>query len=116
MQTAIGGIGTLFGPLLGAAVWLFLQDFLQAALGLGAAWKLVLGVVFVLLVCFLRRGIIGGIEDLYELDRPQDARPKRPSANRSPTAAPAPAERPRRCRRASARAIAPAGRSCRRAG
>ena len=54
MQTAIGGTGTLFGPLVGAAVWLFLQDFLQSALGLGAAWKLVLGVVFVLLVCFLR--------------------------------------------------------------
>ncbi len=67
MQTAIGGIGTLFGPLLGAAVWLFLQDFLQSALGLGAAWKLVLGLVFVLLVTFLRRGIIGGIKDLYEL-------------------------------------------------
>jgi branched-chain amino acid transport system permease protein len=65
MQTAIGGRGTLFGPLVGAAVWLFLQDFLQAALGLGAAWKLVLGTVFVLLVCFLRRGIVGGIEDLY---------------------------------------------------
>jgi branched-chain amino acid transport system permease protein len=65
MQTAIGGRGTLFGPLVGAAVWLFLQDFLQAALGLGAAWKLVLGVVFVLLVCFLRRGIVGGLEDLY---------------------------------------------------
>ena len=67
MQTAIGGTGTLFGPLLGAAVWLFLQDFLQSALNLGAAWKLVLGVVFVLLVCFLRRGIIGGIKDLYAL-------------------------------------------------
>ena len=65
MQSAIGGIGTLFGPLLGAAVWLFLQDFLQSALGLGAAWKLVLGLVFVLLVCFLRRGIIGGLVDLY---------------------------------------------------
>lgn len=67
MQAAIGGIGTLFGPLLGAAVWLFLQDFLQSALGLGAAWKLVLGTVFVLLVTFLRRGIIGGIKDLYVL-------------------------------------------------
>ncbi len=65
MQTAIGGRGTLFGPLVGAAVWLFLQDFLQATLGLGAAWKLVLGLVFVLLVCFLRQGIIGGIRDLY---------------------------------------------------
>ncbi len=65
MQTAIGGRGTLFGPLVGATVWLFLQDFLQAAMGLGAAWKLVLGVVFVLLVCFLRGGIIGGLVDLY---------------------------------------------------
>jgi branched-chain amino acid transport system permease protein len=65
MQTAIGGAGTLFGPLVGAAVWLFLQDFLQAALGLGAAWKLVLGIVFVLLVCFLRHGLIGAFQDIY---------------------------------------------------
>jgi branched-chain amino acid transport system ATP-binding protein/branched-chain amino acid transport system permease protein len=67
MQTAIGGRGTLFGPLVGAAVWLFLEDFLQSAMGLGAAWKLVLGVVFVLLVCFLRGGIVGGLVDLYGL-------------------------------------------------
>ena len=69
MQTAIGGRGTLFGPLVGAGVWLFLQDFLQATLKLGAAWKLVLGLVFVLLVCFLRQGIIGGIGDLVALLR-----------------------------------------------
>src|SRR6478672_2242273 len=75
MQTAIGGTGTLFGPLLGAAVWLFLQDFLQGALGLGAAWKLVLGLVFVLLVCFLRHGIIGGIKDLYALLRSKAGAP-----------------------------------------
>src|SRR5947209_15281049 len=67
MQTAIGGAGTLFGPLVGATVWLFLSDFLQTTLHLGASWKLVLGIVFVLLVCFLRRGLIGGIEDLYAL-------------------------------------------------
>ena len=67
MQTAIGGTGTLFGPLVGAAVWLYLSDFLQTTLHLGAAWKLVLGVVFVLLICFLRRGIVGGIKDLYVL-------------------------------------------------
>jgi branched-chain amino acid transport system permease protein len=64
MQTAIGGPGTLFGPLLGAAVWLYLRDFLQAVVGLGSTWKLVLGLVFVLLVCFLRRGLIGGLQDL----------------------------------------------------
>jgi len=67
IQTAIGGAGTLFGPLLGATVWLYLSDFFQNTLNLGATWKLVLGVVFVLLVCFLRRGLIGGIADLYAL-------------------------------------------------
>ena len=66
MQTAIGGAGTLFGPLVGAVVWLYLQDFLQTTLNLGASWKLVLGLVFVLLVCFLRHGLIGGIKDLYD--------------------------------------------------
>jgi branched-chain amino acid transport system permease protein len=38
IQTAIGGSGTLFGPMVGAAVWLFLRDFLQSAFGLGATW------------------------------------------------------------------------------
>ena len=67
MQTAIGGAGTLFGPLVGAMVWLYLSDFFQNTLHLGATWRLVLGVVFVLLVCFLRRGLIGGIKNLYEI-------------------------------------------------
>jgi len=69
IQTAIGGAGTLFGPLLGATVWLYLSDFFQNTLHLGATWRLVLGLVFVLLVCFLRRGLIGGFLDLYALLR-----------------------------------------------
>jgi branched-chain amino acid transport system permease protein len=91
MQTAIGGPGTLFGPLLGAAVWLSLQDFLQAALGLGSAWKLVLGVVFVLLVCFLRHGLVGGLKDLWRLafhraaaEAPEEATPIRAAAAAMP--------------------------------
>jgi branched-chain amino acid transport system permease protein len=67
MQTAIGGAGTLFGPLVGATVWLFLSDFFQNTLHLGATWKLVLGIVFVLLVVFLRRGIVGAIVDVYAM-------------------------------------------------
>jgi len=67
MQTAIGGAGTLFGPLVGATVWLYLSDFFQTTLHLGATWKLVLGIVFVLLVVFLRHGIVGGLADLWKL-------------------------------------------------
>jgi branched-chain amino acid transport system permease protein len=76
MQTAIGGAGTLFGPLIGATVWLYLSDYFQTTLHLGATWKLVLGIVFVLLVCFLRRGVIGGLHDLFALI----ARRRRPPA------------------------------------
>ncbi|AVO41886.1 ABC transporter permease subunit [Simplicispira suum] len=65
MQTAIGGAGTLFGPLLGAAVWLYLSDFFQTVLNLGATWRLILGIVFVLLVVFLRHGLVGAISDIY---------------------------------------------------
>jgi branched-chain amino acid transport system permease protein len=78
MQTAIGGAGTLFGPLVGATVWLYLSDFFQTTLHLGATWKLVLGIVFVLLVCFLRRGIVGGINDLFALVAGQRANPPEP--------------------------------------
>lgn len=93
MQTAIGGPGTLFGPLLGAAVWLSLQDFLQGALGLGSTWKLVLGVVFVLLVCFLRHGLVGGFKDLHRLmfhragveaEAPEESTPIRAAADSMP--------------------------------
>jgi branched-chain amino acid transport system permease protein len=96
IQTAIGGAGTLFGPLLGATVWLYLSDFFQNTLHLGATWKLVLGVVFVLLICFLRRGLIGAISDVYEFavgssaakGEPQDAaRSAGPSAGEEQSAA-----------------------------
>ena len=90
MQTAIGGRGTLFGPLVGAGVWLFLQDFLQATLKLGAAWKLVLGLVFVLLVCFLRQGIIGGIKDLFALMNNKGEAAPSPAQEAAPVAATAP--------------------------
>jgi branched-chain amino acid transport system permease protein len=60
VQTIIGGTGTLVGPLVGAAVWLYLFTLLQNVAGLGALWKMILGVIFVLLVTVLRRGICGG--------------------------------------------------------
>ncbi len=75
MQTAIGGTGTLFGPLIGATVWLYLSDFFQTTLHLGATWKLVLGIVFVLLVFFLRRGIVGALVDLARLTGKKKAEP-----------------------------------------
>jgi branched-chain amino acid transport system permease protein len=61
-QTVIGGVGTLIGPAVGAAVWLWLRDNLQLIPGVGPLWKLILGLVFVVLVTALRRGICGEIQ------------------------------------------------------
>ncbi len=89
MQTAIGGAGTLFGPLVGATVWLYLSDFFQNTLHLGATWKLVLGIVFVLLVCFLRRGIVGALVDIYRLAGGQRKTTEPVETTVEPIAAPA---------------------------
>ncbi|MDE2333640.1 MAG: hypothetical protein KGK10_03800, partial [Rhodospirillales bacterium] len=61
VQTVIGGVGTLIGPLVGATLWLWLRDNLQQIPHLGALWKLVLGLVFVALVVVLKRGIVGEV-------------------------------------------------------
>ena len=88
IMTAIGGAGTLFGPLVGASVWLILADFFQNTLHLGATWKLVLGIVFVLLVVFLRRGIVGAIVDLYRLATDRNGRAEPEAAAEGAAAAP----------------------------
>jgi branched-chain amino acid transport system permease protein len=64
VQTIIGGVGTLIGPLVGATIWLYLRDNLQLFPAIGAHWKLVLGIVFVVLVIALRRGVVGEIRHL----------------------------------------------------
>ena len=61
VQTIVGGANTLIGPLVGAAVWLWLRDNLQLVPGLTTLWKLVLGIAFIALVVGLRRGICGEI-------------------------------------------------------
>ena len=61
VQTIVGGAGTLIGPLVGAAAWMWLRDNLQLVPGLAALWKLVLGIAFIVLVIGLRRGICGEI-------------------------------------------------------
>jgi branched-chain amino acid transport system permease protein len=59
IQTVMGGAGTLLGPLLGATIWLYLFEVLQFVDGIGSYWRLILGLIFVVLVTVFRRGICG---------------------------------------------------------
>src|SRR5215813_9209658 len=52
----LGGMGTLFGPVLGAVVLLLLEDLLSA---LTAHWQIILGPILILVVLFAKRGLFG---------------------------------------------------------
>ena len=56
----LGGMGTLFGPVLGAIVLLLLEDVLSA---LTVHWQIVLGPILILVVLFAKRGLFGLLTD-----------------------------------------------------
>lgn len=56
IMSVIGGVGTLFGPIIGAGFLMYFENVVQAAIG--EQWKLVLGVIFVLVVIFLPGGFV----------------------------------------------------------
>jgi branched-chain amino acid transport system permease protein len=56
IMSVIGGVGTLVGPMLGAGFMLYFENVMQESLG--AQWKLVLGIIFVLIVIFMPGGFV----------------------------------------------------------
>ena len=58
LMTLVGGMGTIFGPVVGAAVIVTMQNYLAE---LGSWVTVVQGVIFVICVLVFRRGIIGEI-------------------------------------------------------
>jgi branched-chain amino acid transport system permease protein len=59
LMTLLGGTGTFFGPVLGAAIVVTLQEYLSDMVG---GWVIaIIGVIFVACVLTFRRGIVGEI-------------------------------------------------------
>jgi branched-chain amino acid transport system permease protein len=62
LMTLLGGTGTFFGPVVGAAIVVTLQEYLSDIVG---GWvTAIIGVIFVACVLSFRRGIIGELEAL----------------------------------------------------
>jgi len=59
--TLVGGLGTLFGPVVGAAVIVTMQNYLAQ---LGSWVTVVQGLIFVVCVMLFRKGVIGEIASL----------------------------------------------------
>jgi branched-chain amino acid transport system permease protein len=62
----LGGIGTRLGPLAGAALVLYLRDFLSTWTD---AWGVVTGLIFIGVILVFRRGIVGTLEPLVVCGR-----------------------------------------------
>ncbi len=75
---ALGGIGSLFGPVVGAATWIALEELLTSSegwlpAGAGAFakdhWMFFLGLFVILVGVGLRKGLWGGLESVMGKDR-----------------------------------------------
>jgi branched-chain amino acid transport system permease protein len=76
LMTLLGGTGTFFGPVVGAAIVMTLQEYLSDVVG---GWvTAIIGVIFVACVLSFRRGIIGELEAFYL--RRAHSRPADPAA------------------------------------
>ena len=62
LMTLLGGTGTFFGPVVGAAIVVTLQEYLSEIVG---GWvTVIIGAVFIACVLSFRRGIIGELAAL----------------------------------------------------
>ncbi|MDP3252304.1 MAG: branched-chain amino acid ABC transporter permease [Hydrogenophaga sp.] len=64
LMTLLGGVGTLFGPVLGAGIVIALQNLLADKVG---SWvTVIIGVIFVVCVLAFRKGIVGELRAALE--------------------------------------------------
>ncbi len=64
LMTLLGGLGTILGPLVGAATIVALQT--QLADSVGSWVTVIMGAIFVLCVLSFRRGIVGELQALVK--------------------------------------------------
>lgn len=71
MMVILGGMGTLSGPVIGAFVFVLLEEFFKDDTVFGPIakhWQLMMGGLIVLVACFLPRGVVG-LADLFKRAR-----------------------------------------------
>jgi len=64
LMTLLGGLGTIFGPVVGAFTIIAMQNYLSS---FGQWVTIIQGGIFVVCVLLFRRGIIGEIANLFRI-------------------------------------------------
>jgi branched-chain amino acid transport system permease protein len=77
VMMVLGGMGTLYGPIVGAIAFVFLRNGLSIYVD---HWEFVAGSIFILAVIFMPRGLVSLPFDAFGNDTPEDApRDQRPA-------------------------------------
>jgi branched-chain amino acid transport system permease protein len=63
LMTLVGGLGTVFGPVVGAFIIIAMQQYLA---GFGQWVTVIQGVIFVACVLLFRRGLVGELAHLLK--------------------------------------------------
>ena len=63
LMVIIGGTGSFIGPILGAFVYTYLQDFLSDVTD---RWPFIMGLIFIFMILYLPRGLSGLIDSLIQ--------------------------------------------------
>ncbi|WP_152042599.1 branched-chain amino acid ABC transporter permease [Salinigranum salinum] len=63
IMAVLGGTGSLFGPMLGAGLYLYVENIVSGFGTVGEFWHLILGILFVLVIWLFPRGIWGLLRD-----------------------------------------------------
>lgn len=66
----VGGLGTFFGPVVGAVAFILLHDMLQVIV---ERWELVVGAILIVFILFFQAGIVGTIEERLAARRQRTA-------------------------------------------
>jgi len=66
MMVLLGGMGSLWGPIIGAAIFIFMQDYIST---MTEHWELFVGLVVILLVLFMPRGFSGLCDHLIRFKK-----------------------------------------------
>jgi branched-chain amino acid transport system permease protein len=75
LMAFLGGLGTIVGPLLGAAVLESLQQYLTQTFSSSATYLIAYGVLFLAVVLVLPRGVVPGVTELLERRRARTQTP-----------------------------------------
>ena len=81
VMVILGGVGTVFGPIVGAAVVVLVENVLSNQV---ERWPTVLGLIFILVILFARAGIVGSIGKLIAALKRRSSSPPEPPESPEP--------------------------------